>query len=189
MSLKVAILGSTRGSNLTPLYQLLAKEHISAEITLVLSDKETAPILERARELHIPAKWISAKGLTREEYGQVLTEVLQNEGVELIVLIGFMRILAGSFTQAWPGKIINVHPSLLPKHAGLMDLDVHRAAIEAGDAESGCSVHVVTEEVDAGKILVQKSCPIMPGETPETLKAKVQGLESSALMEAIGLFC
>lgn len=189
MSLKVAVLGSTRGSNLTPLYHLLKQENIPAEIVLVLSDKADAPILERAHDLAIPTQWVSAQGLTREAYAEKLTQILNAQGVELVVLIGFMRILAANFTRMWSGKVINVHPSLLPKHAGLMDLDVHRAAIEAKEVESGCSVHLVTEEIDAGKILVQKSCPIVTAETPESLKVKVQGLESSALMEAIRLFC
>ena len=185
MTLKIAILGSTRGSNLEPLVQLLQAKQLPVEIVLLVSDRENALILERAQTLKIPTQFLSAKGLTREEYGEKLDTLLQQYQVDLIVLIGFMRILSADFTQKWPERIINVHPSLLPRHAGLMDLQVHAAAIDAGDTESGCSVHVVEAKVDAGQILVQKRCPIEIGETPESLKAKVQALEVPALVEAI----
>ena len=189
MSLNLAILGSTRGSNLEPLYRLIQNNHMPVELVLVMSDKENALILEQAKRLQIATLFVSAKGMSREDFGEKLNKIFFENHIDLIVLIGFMRILAANVTQQWPGHIINVHPSLLPKHAGLMDLNVHEAVIAAGDTESGCSVHLVEEEVDAGKILVQKRCVVTPNETPQSLKAKVQSLEVPALLEAIELFC
>lgn len=185
MSIKIAVLGSTRGTNLEPLFRLLASKQIGAEIVLVVSNREDALILERAKQLGIPAQFLADAGISREAYGKKLTALLQQHHIDLIVLIGFMRILAADFTKQWAGHIINIHPSLLPKHAGLMDLQVHRAAIAAGDTASGCTVHLVDEQVDGGKILVQKSCAIAPDETDESLKAKVQVLEVPALLDAI----
>lgn len=189
MRVRIAILGSTRGSNLEPLVEHIKAAHLPVEIVLVLSDKADALILERAKSLKLPLCFLSAKGLTREEYGEHLDAALKVHQVDVVLLIGFMRILAGSFTQKWAGKILNVHPSLLPKHAGLMDLQVHAAAIDAGDSESGCTVHVVEEIVDGGKILIQKKCVLAPNETPQSLKSKVQALEVPALVEALKLFC
>lgn len=188
MSLKIAVLGSTRGSNLEPLFQLIQTKKIPVEIVLVVSDKQDALILDRAKILGIHALFVSAKEMSREAYSEKLHTIFQQYHIDLIVLIGFMRILAAHFTQQWAGRIINVHPSLLPKYAGLMDLKVHEAVLAAGDTESGCTVHLVEEIVDAGKILVQKRCAIAHDETIESLKVKVQALEVPALLEAI-LIC
>merc|ERR1719160_861727 len=99
---------------------------------------------------------------------------LEDEGVDLVLLVGFMRILSPQFCQRWAGRVLNVHPSLLPRHKGLMDLDVHRAVLEAGEAETGCSVHLVTADVDDGAVVLQKCVSVDPSDTPETLKGKVQ---------------
>ena len=189
MSIKIAVLGSTRGSNLEPLVRLIETTQLPAEIVLVVSDRENTLILPRAKNLSIPTQLMSAAGLSREAYGEKLTALFRQYRIDLIVLIGYMRILAANFTEQWSGHIINVHPSLLPKHGGLMDLEVHAAVLAAGDTESGCTVHLVDEHVDSGKILVQKSCLIAQGETCESLKAKIQALEVPALLDAIALFC
>jgi phosphoribosylglycinamide formyltransferase-1 len=110
---------------------------------------------------------------------------LLERDVELVVLIGYMRILSPEFVTAWENKIINVHPSLLPDFAGGMGNAVHQAVLDAGKAETGCTVHYVTEEVDAGPIVVQKRCAVLPDDTVESLKVKVQELEAVALIEAI----
>src|SRR3990167_9219384 len=188
MSLKIAILGSTRGSNLEPLFHLIKTKQRSAEIVLVVSDREHALILASAKQLGIPTEFLSAAGLSREAYGQNLTALFHQHHIDLIVLIGFMRLLASNFTAQWSRHVINVHPSLLPKYAGLMDLEVHAAVLAAGDTMSGCTVHFVEEKVDAGQILVQKRCSIVDGETCDSLKVKVQALEVVALLEAIELF-
>jgi len=104
------------------------------------------------------------------------------------MLVGFMRIVSAEFCREWQGRIINVHPSLLPKHAGGMDLEVHRAVLEAQEEESGCTVHIVTEEVDGGPVVVQPRVKVLSGDTPESLKARVQAEEGPALLEAVRLF-
>merc|ERR1711865_605243 len=104
------------------------------------------------------------------------------------MLVGYMRIVSPEFCEEWGNAIINVHPSLLPKHAGGMDLEVHKAVLEAGEVESGCTVHIVTEEVDGGPVVVQRRVPVDAEDTPEALKAKVQAEEGVALVEAVCLF-
>ncbi|MFQ6612667.1 MAG: phosphoribosylglycinamide formyltransferase, partial [Fidelibacterota bacterium] len=147
-----------------------------------------AYILERARRNGVPDVFISHKGKQREVFDREITRMLKNHQVDLILLIGFMRILSVEFCNTWQGKILNVHPSLLPKYAGGMDLDVHTEVLKNGDPETGCTIHFVTEEVDHGPILIQKRCSVDSSDTVETLKQKVQGLEGSAFIEAIQIF-
>ena len=106
----------------------------------------------------------------------------------MVLLIGFMRILSAQFCKEWKRRILNVHPSLLPKYAGGMDTNVHEEVIKNGDPETGCTIHFVTETVDGGPILIQKKCSVDKNETPESLKKKVQSLEGEAFIEAIKLF-
>ena len=181
--LKIGVLGSTRGTALIPVIEACASGKINAEIVAVLSNKSSAPILEKGRALGvtISTKFISAKGLSREQYDAECTASLVKAGAEFVLLVGYMRILSKPFTDFWKARSINVHPSLLPKHPGGMDLEVskplttflprlfhhltkcgffvlqvHQAVIDAGEAETGCTIHQVTEEVDVGPIMVQK---------------------------------
>lgn len=183
---RIAVLGSTRGTNLDALAKAVSQGKLNANIEIVISNKPDAGILERAREHRLRAHFIDPEGLTREQYDQRVHVVLQENQIDLVVLIGYMRILSASFVRAWQHKIINVHPSLLPAFAGKMDLDVHAAVLAAGVLETGCSVHYVTEEVDAGPVILQKTCPVYETDTPESLKARVQALEGAALVEAVG---
>jgi len=185
MTIRLAILGSTRGTNLQTLIDAIANDQLDAEIHLVVSNKADAFILERAQQQGIPTQHIAVAGQSREQYDQQVHAALKAQHIDLIVMIGYMRIVSKWFTDQWPHQIINVHPSLLPKHAGLMDLAVHQTAIDAGDNESGCTVHFVNEVVDGGGTLVQKRCTIDPDDTAETLKNKVQALEGVALIETI----
>jgi formyltetrahydrofolate-dependent phosphoribosylglycinamide formyltransferase len=114
-----------------------------------------------------------------------VTLALEKYHVDLILLIGFMRILSAEFCQTWKNKIINVHPSLLPKYSGGMDSSVHEQVLKSKDIESGCTIHYVTEQVDAGQIIMQKRCQIEKNETVETLKSKVQQLEGEAFVQVI----
>lgn len=183
--IRLAVLGSTRGTNLTVLHEAIETQHLNAQIKLVVSNKKEAFILERARSFNLPTHYLAVEAHSRETYDEKLSMLLKEEEIELIVLIGYMRILSSIFTQTWENKIINVHPSLLPLHAGKMDLAVHQAVLAAGESESGCSVHYVTEHVDAGPVLIQKRCAVLAEDTPESLKARVQALEGIALVEAI----
>lgn len=183
--LRLGILGSTRGTHLAAIIAAIAQRRLAAEIAVVISNKPDALILERAREQCIPAHYVPVEGLSREAYDQCLSRQLHASGVECVVLIGYMRILSASFVEEWAHRIINVHPSLLPRHAGKADLAVHQSVLDAGDTESGCTVHYVTAEVDAGPVIVQQRCPVLPKDTPELLKSRVQQLEGEALIEAL----
>lgn len=156
--LRIGVMGSTRGTALIPVIEACASGGVHAEITAVLSNKSTAPILEKGRNLGptVVSKSISAAGLTREQYDAECTAELLGAGVEYVILVGYMRILSMPFCDFWAGRCINVHPSLLPKHAGGMDLAVHQAVIDAGEDESGCTIHEVTEAVDGGPVVIQK---------------------------------
>jgi phosphoribosylglycinamide formyltransferase-1 len=167
---RVAILISGRGSNM----RALAEGAQNYSVVLVASNKPEAAGLEWARERGFPT-WASAsKGVEREEYDRVLSEALEQHEVGTIALAGFMRILSPWLVARWAGRIVNIHPSLLPKYRGL---DTHARAIEAGDKVSGCSVHIVTEELDAGEVLGRAEVPILPHDTPSTLEQRVLAAE------------
>ncbi len=175
--MRLAILGSTRGTHLLTFIEAIAAKKISATIELVMSNKADALILERAREHGLRAHF--------ENTEQKISEKLHAYNIELIILVGYMKILSGDFIKEWENKIINVHPSLLPAFAGKMSQDVHRAVLESKVKETGCTVHFVTEEVDAGPILIQKKCLVLPDDTVDTLKSRVQQLEKEALVESV----
>ena len=185
--IKLGVLGSTKGTDLQAILDAINNGQLDAEVSVVGSNRESAYILERAKNHGVPFFFISHKGKTREAFDREITTVMQNYGVELVLLIGFMRILSVEFCQEWHDKILNVHPSLLPKYAGGMDTNVHAEVIKNGDAETGCTIHFVTEEVDAGPILIQKKCNVTSDDTIESLKTKVQALEGDAFIEAIKL--
>ena len=144
------------------------------EVVLVASNKPDAAGLQWAGEHGLPTWSIASKGVAREEYDRNLSAALDEHGVGTIALAGFMRILSPWFVEHWAGRIVNIHPSLLPSYRGL---DTHARAIEAGDEVSGCSVHLVTEELDAGEVLGQAELPIEPGDTPATLEQRVLAAE------------
>jgi len=189
--LRIGVLGSTRGTALIPVMEACASGQVHAEIVAVLSNKSTAPILEKGESLGptVVSKFVSAQGLTREQYDAECTATLLGAGVEYVILVGYMRILSKAFCDFWSGRCINVHPSLLPKHAGGMDLAVHQAVIDAGEDETGCTIHEVTEAVDGGPIVIQKRVKVEKDDTAESLKAKVQPLEGPAFVEAIQSYC
>ena len=188
--LRIGVLGSTRGTALVSVMEACVNGKLNAEIVAVVSNKAAAPILDKGRSLgkSVTVKAVSAKGLTREQFDAECTSILVGAGVELVLMIGYMRIVSAPFCRFWAGCCINVHPSLLPKHARAMDLAVHQAVIDAKETESGCTIHQVTETVDGGPIIVQKSFAVAEGDTAESLKAKVQPMEGAAFIEAIELF-
>lgn len=183
--IKLGVLGSTKGTDLQKIIETEKLGQLKAELSIVISNKKDAYILERAKAYNIPAIHISLKNKTREMFESRVTLVLEKYHVDLILLIGFMRILSAEFCQTWKNKIINVHPSLLPKYSGGMDSSVHEQVLKSKDIESGCTIHYVTEQVDAGQIIMQKRCQIEKNETVETLKSKVQQLEGEAFVQVI----
>ena len=168
---RIAVLISGHGSNLQALIDACAAPDFPAEIVLVLSNKADAYGLVRAQNAGLKTAMISHKDFSaREEFDAHMDRLLQSHGVELICLAGFMRVLTDGFVKKWQGKMINIHPSLLPSYKGL---HTHKRAIDAGEKEAGCSVHWVTAEVDGGEIILQANVPILAGDTPETLAARV----------------
>ena len=185
--IKLGILGSTNGTDLQAILDSIASGELNGEVSVVLSNRKNAYILERAKNHNVPAFFNSHKEKSRKEFDAEMTVILKEHAVDLVLLIGFMRILSAKFCQEWHDRLLNVHPSLLPKYAGGMDKNVHQDVIINGDTESGCTIHFVTDEVDAGPILIQKKCNVEPDETVDTLKTKVQKLEGMAFIEAIQL--
>ncbi|MCF7801880.1 MAG: phosphoribosylglycinamide formyltransferase [Candidatus Marinimicrobia bacterium] len=183
--IRLGVLGSTRGTDLAAIFNTIDTGELNATVEVVVSNKSKAYILTRARERGIPTQFIGAKNKSREAFDREVTAVLENHGVALILLVGFMRILSPEFCERWKNRILNVHPSLLPAFAGGMNLDVHQAVLDAGVTETGCTIHFVTADVDAGPIVIQKRCSIDPEETSESLKTKVQALEGEAFIQAI----
>jgi formyltetrahydrofolate-dependent phosphoribosylglycinamide formyltransferase len=185
--IKLGVLGSTNGTDLRAIFDAIGSGELNAEVSVVLSNQKNAYILERAENHSVPAMFISHKEKSREEFDYEMTSILKNHNVDLLLLIGFMRILSAEFCREWQDRLLNVHPSLLPKYAGGMDTNVHEEVIKNGDTETGCTIHFVTDEVDGGPILIQKKCNVDAGDTVETLKTKVQELEGRAFIEAIQL--
>ena len=183
--IRLGILGSTKGTSVLPIIRATEKGLLNASIELVVSNNAEALILEKAKKGGIESCFISHKNKSREVFDKEISERLKEKEVDLILLIGFMRILSGVFVSEWSGKIINVHPSLLPKYAGGMNEDVHQQVLKSGDKETGCTIHLVTEQVDEGPVLVQKRCSVLEGDTIDSLKERVQKLEGEAFVEAI----
>jgi phosphoribosylglycinamide formyltransferase-1 len=186
MTLKLAIFISGRGSNMKALVQACESPDFPAEVVLVLSNKADAAGLEYARDKAIATAIVAHKDFeSKQKFETALLETVKPYGADLICLAGFMRLLSPHFLDGWHetgGQIINIHPSLLPKYKGL---DTHARAIAAGDKESGCSVHFVIPEMDAGEILVQKTVPILVDDTPESLAKRILKQEHIAYPEAV----
>lgn len=187
--LNIAVLGSTRGTDLQAIIDAIESGKLKdVKISVVISNKEEAYILERAKKHNLEAVFISQKDKTREEFDLEVMKILDEKKVDLVLLIGYMRFLSNEFVDKWRNKIMNVHPSLLPKYAGGMDKNVHKTVLDAGEKESGMTIHFVDEGVDSGPIILQKKCNIEDNETVDSLKEKVQKLEGDGFIEAIELF-
>lgn len=181
----IAVLISGRGSNLQCLIDACAQPDYPARIVAVISNRPGAYGLERAREAGIAAIAIDHKAYeTREDFEAALDAALREAGAEFVCLAGFMRILTEGFVNQWEGRMINIHPSLLPKFKGV---DTHARAIEAGESEHGCTVHWVTPGMDEGPTIAQARVPVLPGDTPETLAARVLVEEHRLYPEALKL--
>jgi phosphoribosylglycinamide formyltransferase-1 len=180
---KVGVLISGRGSNLGALIAAQRAEG-AYRIVLVISNVEGADGLARAEAAGIATLVIPHKGKTREDFDAELDAALRAADVDLVCLAGFMRILSDGFARAWEGRLINIHPSLLPAYKGTR---VHERVIEAGEALSGASVHFVVPELDAGPVIAQASVPVHPGDSPEALAARVLEVEHSLYPAALRL--
>lgn len=189
--LRTAVLISGRGSNLQALIAATEAPDYPAEIALVVSDRPEAAGLGYAAAAGIASRTLDPseypgkdRGADRAAFDRVLSEALEAAGIELVCLAGYMRILTGTFVERWRDRLINIHPSLLPAFPGL---DTHARALAAGVKLHGCTVHFVREEVDRGPIIGQAAVPVLSGDTPETLAARVLAVEHRLYPACLGL--
>ena len=181
---RLGILISGRGSNFAAIADNVASGRLDAEIAVVISNRPEAAGLEAARAGGLDAVCLPSKGLDREVYDRMLVAELRKHGVELVCLAGFMRLLSAGFIREFPNRILNIHPSLLPAFPGL---DAQHQALAHGVKITGCTVHFVDEDLDAGPIVIQAAVPVMDDDTEETLSARILKQEHRIYSEAIGI--
>ena len=185
--MRIGILISGRGSNMVALLDAVRDGRVrDAEIALVVSDQPSAAGRLRARDRGIKTALVERKGRTREEHEREIIKALRERGVELVCLAGYMRLLSPCFVEEFRGKILNIHPSLLPAFPGL---DAQRQAIEHGVKYSGCTVHFVDETLDGGPIVTQRVVAVHDSDTPDTLAARILHEEHIAYPESLALVC
>jgi phosphoribosylglycinamide formyltransferase-1 len=183
MAKYIGVLLSGRGSNFEALADSVAAGRLpGAEIAIVISNREGAPGIDRARARSIDARVIPSKGLQREEYDRQVAAALKEKQVDLVCLAGFMRLLSPYFVGEFRGRILNIHPSLLPAFPGL---EAQRQALEYGVKFTGCTVHFVDENLDAGPIVAQAVVPVLDGDTPDTLAERILEEEHCIYTEAV----
>lgn len=187
---KIAVLASTRGTDLQAIIDEIKAKKLKVDLACVISNVVDCYALQRARDQGFDGIFIDPKEKTREEFDREMAKILDERNVDLIVLVGYMRVLSTWFVRHFKNRIINVHPALLPKFGGknFYGQNVHEAVLAAKEKETGMTIHFVDEGVDTGKIIVQKKVTVDPADTPETLKAKVQALEKKWYPEVIKQF-
>jgi len=181
---KLGILLSGRGSNFEAIADSIQAERLAAEIAIVISNRAGAPGIESAQRRRLNARLIPSKGRPREEHDAEMVTALKEAGVDLVCLAGYMRLLSPEFIRAFPNRILNIHPSLLPSFPGL---DGQKQALEHGVKVSGCTVHFVDEHLDHGPIILQKTVPVLDTDDEQSLAARILEQEHLAYSEAIGL--
>ncbi len=182
--MRLGILISGRGSNFEAIANAISRRKLDAEIAIVICNRPNAGGLDFARERGIPMRVIESRGMEREAYDKLVIDELRTHEVDLVCLAGFMRLLSASFVHAFPNRVLNIHPSLLPAFPGL---DAQRQALEYGVRITGCTVHVVDEFLDSGPILVQSAVPVLDTDTVETLSARILAQEHAIYPKAIQL--
>ena len=192
MSIRIAILvsGHGRGSNMAAIIDACQRGEIDGKVVLVIGTRDEAPALQRATEKGVSTEVVSPSKLGEEEYARRLLQTLGDAQVDLVCLAGFMRLLPPPVVHAYAGRVMNIHPALLPLFGGkgMYGEHVHRAVLESGMKVSGCTVHFVDEHYDTGPIIVQRCVPIEEEDTWETLAARVLAQEHQAYVQAVKLF-
>ena len=183
--MRLGILISGRGSNFEAIANAIARRKLDAEIAIVISNRAGAGGLDIARMRGIPMRVIESRGMEREAYDKLVIEELRTHEVDLVCLAGFMRLLSASFVEAFPNRVLNIHPSLLPAFPGL---DAQRQALEYGVRITGCTVHLVDEFLDSWPILLQAAVPVLDADTVESLSGRILAQEHSIYSQAIQLF-
>lgn len=188
--LPIAVLVSGEGTTLDALAEMCVGGHLPVRIVLVVSDRPHAPAIERARRRGLATIVLPSHGVPPAAWSARLTAELEAAGAELVVNAGFLTILPDEWLERWNGRAINLHPSLLPKYGGrgMYGSRVHRAVLAAGDPETGVTVHIVTRDIDGGPRLAQERVPVLPGDTPETLRARLHPVEVELLAATIRRF-
>ena len=181
MTIRLAVLASGRGSNLQAILDAIEAATLDAHVVGVFSDRPAAPALQRVPP---PLRWARAAAdfTSREAFDGALAEAVAATRPDWVVCAGYMRILGDAFVERFRGRLLNIHPSLLPRHRGLR---THHRALEAGDTEHGASVHFVVPELDAGAVIAQASVPVAPGDSPETLARRVLRVEHPLLVAVL----
>lgn len=186
--IKLGILASTNATDMQAIIDDIDDGLLNAEISVLIVNKEKCGAVERARKFNIPVSFVSPKEKSAEQFDREVDKILKANGVQLVICIGYMRVLSPWFVNGWRNKIVNIHPSLLPKHAGGMDLDVHQEVLDAGEKVTGATLHFISEEVDRGAIILQKEVYVEDDDNAESLKKKVQIAEQDIILKAIRLF-
>lgn len=181
---RLGILISGRGSNFRAIADAIEQGYLDAEIAVVISNRESAGGLQIARERGLRVVSLPSKGLDRTVYDRLVIEELRRNQVDLVCLAGFLRLLSAEFIQAFPNRIVNIHPSLLPAFPGL---DAQHQALDYGVKITGCTVHFVDEQLDSGPIILQAPVPVLDDDTDETLSARILAEEHRIYPEAIGM--
>jgi phosphoribosylglycinamide formyltransferase-1 len=190
VTLRAAVFASGGGTNFQALLDH-QRPNGSWEIVLLVSDREDAGALDRARGAGVPASVVPTKRRALDDVGAEMLGLLEAHAIDIILLAGYLKLVPPGVVSAYSGRIVNVHPALLPAFGGkgMYGLNVHRAVIESGEAESGVTVHLVDEEYDRGRILAQRRVPVIPGDTPELLARRVLAVEHELYPQAVDQLC
>jgi phosphoribosylglycinamide formyltransferase-1 len=188
---RIGVLVSGGGTNLQALIDACQEGKINGQVVLVISNREDAYALERASQKGIRNKFVSPSSFRGEDYDRRLVELLEQEEVQLVVLAGYLRVLSPAFIDRFRNRIINIHPSLIPKFCGkgFYGERVHRAVLESGVEQTGATVHMVDEGTDTGPIILQEKVPVMEEDTVESLQKRVLQVEHRILVKAVGEMC
>ena len=188
MALNIAVMASTRGTDMQAVIDAIESGDLKdINLALVLTNKECGAA-EKARKHNLKLVILGSKGMEREEYDKKVIELMKENNIDLILFIGWMRLITPLFVKTFENKIMNIHPSLLPAFAGGMDLNVHEEILKRGCKVTGCTLHFVDEGADTGPIIMQKVVKVKDDDTPDTLKERVQKAEEEAIIEALKLY-
>ncbi|MBD3202977.1 phosphoribosylglycinamide formyltransferase [Candidatus Woesearchaeota archaeon] len=188
MANNIAILASTKGTDMQAIIDAIDKKKLDAKIKFVLSNKSDNYALTRAKKHGIPSIFLDPKGKPRKKYDREISGLIEKHDVALILLIGYMKLMSPWFVEKYKNRVMNIHPSILPMFAGGMDLNVHEQVIQRGSKVSGCSLIFVDKGADTGPIILQKTVPVRFEDSPEDLKKRVQKAEQDILLKGIQLF-
>lgn len=188
--MRIAVLASTKGTDLQAIIDEIKAGRLKAELACVVSNVKNCYALERAHAQGFKTHFVDPKEKSRVEFDREMVKILEAEKIDLVVLVGYMRILTPYFIGKFRRRIINVHPALIPKYCGkdFFGNNVHEAVLKSGDKETGMTIHFVEEGVDTGPIILQKTCPVLPDDTAEILKERVQNLEKEWYPKVIQMF-